>query len=76
MKVIVVESGDYEARDIDLIAIDAKAAIAAIKKMFEPPYLVTWTERADGLIGDFSYVKGLSTAHRSVFTFTEYDVAE
>lgn len=81
MKVIVVETGEYEDRCVVLVASSREIATAEIKKIYAAPYVVRWEEDMgygliDGLFGHFEAVPEYSTNHVAYFDFTEYEVAQ
>lgn len=69
----VVESGEYEQRSIDLVAVSRESAIDAIKALYGPPYVVTWEIDKHGeLLGHFKGIRGLSTEHTAVYSIDEW----
>ena len=70
-RVWVVESGDYDSRGVDGVAISPEAAVEAIKAR-HAEYKVKWHEPTkDGesmcLRGDFAFMRGKSTQHTEYF---------
>jgi hypothetical protein len=77
MKVWVIESGEYENRGVDGVAISTDAADRFIRARFPAPYIVTWNRVDDTtLVGEFEQVLGRSTRHQSTYDFTEYEVGD
>lgn len=82
-KVYVVETVDYEQSYVQCVAPTLDAAVAALKEMYGPPYVVRrWgkvTKDAGGgawsLDADFAAVPGYSTEHTAWWGITEHEMA-
>lgn len=80
MDVWIIESGEYEQRHIDGVALSLEGAVAFIKARYGLPYIVRWEEAVpDGedcsLVGHFSEVMGKSTRHDCSFDITKWSCA-
>lgn len=78
--VFIVETGDYSDRYVVGVYSSREAAVAAIKAIYGPPYIVAWEglpfvdEDLSALRGHFTVVPGYSTEHDAVFDITPYEV--
>jgi len=79
-RVWVVESGEYEMRGTDAVASSVPAAIAEVKRIYGPPYVVRWeepvaTKRGWEMTAHFEGVVGLSAKHTVVFYIDPHPLA-
>ncbi len=74
MEVWVIESGEYEQRGVNGVAVSVAAAVEWLKALYPPPYVVTWGEPAQDeyylpkfvifrITGHFEAVQGYSVKH-------------
>lgn len=70
----IIETGEYEARQVFRVARSREAGIKQLKETYSPPYIVQWEEVPEGLIGTFEFVLGHSAAGKESFDFTEFDL--
>ena len=81
--VYIVETGDYEQRDIMFVAASPEAAKCEIHATYSSSYIVDWDElKPNPLMGDdcwllagrFDEVLGYSTRHTAKYEITPYEV--
>ncbi len=86
MEVWVIESGEYEQRSIDGVAVSVAAAVEFLKQTYGPPYIVTWDEPVQEQIylpnliifkitGHFEHVMNYSCRHDCDFEIQRYELA-
>lgn len=79
-KIWVCNTGEYEQNYTFGAWRSLEAAIAAVKAIYGPPYVVRWEEpTADKhgdveLTGHFEAERGYSTQHTDWFVFSEWDL--
>lgn len=74
--IVLVFSGEYENRDLQLVAIDKELADSLVREKFGPPYIVRWSyDENENLVGNFEYVRGYCIQHKTVFEFEYHEVA-
>lgn len=80
MKVWIIESGDYEQRHVEGVAVSVATAVEFLKMAYGPPYLVAWEEvrQTDPyvfeLTGHFEAVQHYSIKHDCTFEIEEYEL--
>jgi hypothetical protein len=67
----LVETGEYEQRHVFGIYASRADAVEGIKRTFQAPYRVVWTEEGDVLVGAFEGVQGYSTRHTGYYSLEE-----
>lgn len=77
-RVWIIKTGEYSQRYVFGVASSLAAAVAAIKRVYGPPYIVDWDEsevESEGqLIGKFDRVLNYSTDHVALFDIDEAEV--
>ena len=79
MTIWVIESGEYEQRGVDGVALSPDHGLQFLQDRYKDPYVVKWLplERngnGASVTGQFEAVQGFSIKHTCRFDMTEHEV--